>query len=313
MLFVASVDTVFDLVRPRLPQSGTKMVVFSHWEPDEKIHGFNSTRITFPDFDPALFDARQPPPSGGAATTRCTPPFGLYKVYKPALHPSAREVIDALSINSAYMNAMLQRLLEVSNETAGADDDYDAANFDPAVWSVACDWSRAHPEIVSRWLPRCPEGTFREEVGESTCAPCPAGRYREAGTREDRCTACPPGTYGPFEGASSCISCVAKGAAFYQERAGQVECDRCPLLTRRPGGTPGLNVTECHCAAGAYSETPDDSGRPCLACPEGAQVRSPPRALAPAQPPPKKEAGWALSRAIPRRRWLFRRCSGPMR
>jgi hypothetical protein len=128
----------------------------------------------------------------------------------------------------------------------------------------------------------CPAGTYQDDVGEDSCALCPAGHYCLSGvsvpvecpkghycpngTKYDINFPCVGGTYSPFEGLRECLDCpagskCAPGAVAYEPCGVGYYCpDRTSTPIRCPNGTFGQtnNLTT------ALQCTPCPPGQFCL-------------------------------------------------
>lgn len=84
---------------------------------------------------------------------------------------------------------------------------------------------------------KCPAGTFQNEVGKSSCKPCPAGHYSPiVGIQGiDLCRPCPAGTFSSSTGVASIDACQKCPSGTNAQR-GAAKCISCP---------PGTAIVNC--------------------------------------------------------------------
>lgn len=91
----------------------------------------------------------------------------------------------------------------------------------------------------------CADGFFFSKVS-AQCEQCPPG----TALRHDSCELCPLGTFSSGWGAVQCAKCQVG----YTNARGMSECTPCPRNTVRGAASPGINVSECLCVVGYYSQ-----------------------------------------------------------
>ena len=146
-----------------------------------------------------------------------------------------------------------------------------------AVWNAASDTLTVNDDSIY-WINGLkPAPSARCSVGQQYVAPnisevgsrpgcrqCQPGYSSEDGIE---CRACGPGMFAP-EGSRDCTSCDVRGN-FFQELAGQSECEPCPAGTQRYLDLgPGIKNSTCQCKEG-YWRPNQQPGRMCAKCLEG--------------------------------------------
>ena len=93
---------------------------------------------------------------------------------------------------------------------------------------------------------------FIYKLGSASCTDCPPGTFFPPHHFSGECQLCEPGTYSREPRATECKKCA--GNAYYQPRAGQTGCLRCPSDHVASGYLSGtLRYLECFkCEAGSF-------------------------------------------------------------
>ncbi|KAF4141759.1 hypothetical protein GN958_ATG09004 [Phytophthora infestans] len=129
----------------------------------------------------------------------------------------------------------------------------------------------------------CPEGSYSNATGASTCLPCPRGFFCPLGCSDYRGNECPMGHYCPESTQRATQLPCPPGS--YGDRTGLQDLVQC---TPAPGGTfidgyaavepTGICRSGFYCSGGSATSTPAETtvtGGPCLPgtnCPEGSAV-----------------------------------------
>ena len=79
----------------------------------------------------------------------------------------------------------------------------------------------------------CPQGTYQDLVGQTSCKPCSAGKYgsETKATTESKCIKCPPNTYSSATGLNSERKCNNCPAGRSSTTAGLTSADDCTGIT----------------------------------------------------------------------------------
>jgi hypothetical protein len=105
---------------------------------------------------------------------------------------------------------------------------------------------------------RCPAGTYQDEIGQSSCKTCIAGKYQHNNSEDNSgegsigpCYECASGTYQDEVGQFSCKTCVG---GKYSD-AGQSSCKSCVGGKYSDAGTGQITENVCKsCVGGKYSD-----------------------------------------------------------
>ena len=143
--------------------------------------------------------------------------------------------------------------------------------------------------------PICPAGAFNDKIEQSSCEPCPTGKYLNDTSfptidatlhdEESDCKACPSGRNTNAIGSASVDSCFSKlcipgkygldpnckdcTVGFYSNEEGAAQCTECP-----DGESSNEGSTFCsQCKAGEFLDK-TKSPAICVACKKGAFAES---------------------------------------
>jgi simple sugar transport system substrate-binding protein len=135
----------------------------------------------------------------------------------------------------------------------------------------------------------CPEGSYQDQLGQTTCKLCPAGTFSKTIGADtlSQCLPCPTGSYQDETGKQACKICADTA---FSATSGSVSCETCPannatgvmvVVSRTCGisldttaGTatdecdtnvPKTDDDSCYCTEGYFGAPGDTCGQ----CPEG--------------------------------------------
>ena len=114
----------------------------------------------------------------------------------------------------------------------------------------------------------CPNGTYQDAYGSTSCMSCPAGKITKAAgaSMESMCEPCGTGSYGnmTMEGSAACLPCPAGTFSAAEVAQNISSCLQCPEGTYQPQE----NSKECMtCKAGFFN--PFRGQKACMPCPSG--------------------------------------------
>ena len=135
-----------------------KLLLFSHWVPEDSVTKLECTKVTLPPFEARGFNAT-PSENGTASTRTSAPGVKLAKIARTNLEVDAAAAVELFGVNEAQIEDMLEhsaRLDAIQDNAAATNETLLLANMD----DVACEWMKKNEKSWKLWLPRCIAGHY---------------------------------------------------------------------------------------------------------------------------------------------------------